>query len=393
VARVSGGLGYYLMTVVQRTASGKTITEKPLYRDRFEEALRVALGDFFEIRSIVFADPNGPARTLASNQHPANLPMLDERTASRVWQETPLAYLFLAVKDPTVDRVPALEIELDFFDREGKVVIPVPSNPLQIEISPDASLRRPATDIAVTQIVDSRELADGRLSIDVIAAAHGLVPEIDELLKLADYSPRVLEVTNAEGPHVSRLHNGPEGLYPVSERTWTVQLDPASLLRGAKERIDFTFPQPTSADIAVLHRTYQDMDPVEAAATVTLVEGEAVSQLATTNYWLWGGAAGLLAAAIVVILKRSTTPAPALAASPFSLPQEVSPFSIVTLLSRIQSSRDVALSQEQRQSLRRDIAAVERGAFARETESYSSQDLESLGRRWLSIASSTASRA
>lgn len=398
VARESGGFSKYLMNEVQRTVSGKTVTEKPLYRDRFEEALRVAIGDFFEIRSIVFADPNGGARPLASGQQPANLLMKDDKTpakdvsqtplADAVWQETPLAYLFLEVKDPTVDRVPALEIDLDFFDREGKVVIPVPSNPLQIEIAADAPARRPATDIAVTQIVDSRELADGRLSIDVIAAAHGLVPEIDELLKLTGYTPKVLEVAKAEGPHVSRLHSGPDGLYAVSERTWTVHLDPTPLLRGAAGRIEFTFPQPTSPEIQVIHRTYQDMDPVDAAATVTLLEGDAVSQVARTNYWLWAAAGSLLVAvAAVILLLRNSTAVEGPAVPSFSLPNEVSPFSIVALLHRIQSSPTAPLSEEQRQSLNGDIIAVERRAFARDADSFSAQDLEAIGRRWLKAVS------
>ncbi len=111
----------------------------------------MALGGFFEIRTIVFAAPADGSRDIAT---PSGAP-------EGQWQETPLAYLLLATKDTTVDRVPALEIELDFFDREGKVIIPVPSNPLQIEISRTADEpQRPAPNIAVTQIVDSRELAE-----------------------------------------------------------------------------------------------------------------------------------------------------------------------------------------------------------------------------------------
>jgi hypothetical protein len=242
--------------------------------------------------------------------------------------------------------------------------------------------------VTITQIVDSRELADGRLKIDVIAAAHGLVPEIDELLQLAGYTPQVQEVAEGEGLHVSKLHSGPDGLYAVSERTWTVHLDPTPLLRGAKERIEFTFPQPTSPEIQVVHRTYQDMDPVEAAATVTLMEGEAVSQVSRPNYWLWAAGGGVLLAVVaVIVLLRNATVVEGPVASPFSLPRELSPFSIVTLLHRIQSSPAADLSDEQRQSLCRDIVAVERRAFAREADSFSPQDLEMIGRRWLSIVS------
>ena len=91
------------------------------------------------------------------------------------------------MKDPTVDRIPPLEIDLDFFDRDGKVVIPVPSPPVLIEIAEGASSRRPAAGIEITQIVDARELAASRrLKMDVVATARGLVPDLEELLELSN---------------------------------------------------------------------------------------------------------------------------------------------------------------------------------------------------------------
>ena len=70
--------------------------------------------------------------------------------------------------------MPPLEIELDFFDRDGKVVIPLPSNPLLIEVAAEAPALRPAANIAMTEIVDARELVEHkRLKLDVIATAHG----------------------------------------------------------------------------------------------------------------------------------------------------------------------------------------------------------------------------
>ena len=334
VARESGGFGKYLMNEVQRTVSGKTVIEKPLYRDRFEEALRVALADFFEIRSITFADPASGARDVASISGSGTRESSDRSlttSATAHWRETPLAYLLLATKDQTVDRVPALEIELDFFDREGKVVIPVPSNPILIELNAEAPAQRPAMNVSLTQIVDSRELTDKRLKIDVIATAHGLVPELDQLLKLSDYSLSVREVSDKEGLLVNELHSGPEGLYPISERSWTVEFDPTPLLRGASSRVDFEFPAAHSSDIEVTYRRYQDLDPVEAAAKFTLVEGSEVAKLAETDYRLWiGGAIGLIVIGVLTYLALRRKPLDSSAAPPlFSLPREVTPFSVI----------------------------------------------------------------
>ncbi len=407
VARESGGFGKYLMNEVPRTVSGKTIIEKPLYRDRFEEALKLALKDFFEIRSITFADPASGARTYEPGERggvsppvgssPSPINSQSNRGADAAplakdagWQETPLAYLLLETKDKTVDRVPALEIELDFFDREGKVVIPVPSNPIQIEMNPEAPPQRPAENVALTLIVDSRELTDKRLKIDVIATAHGLVPELDQSLQLPDYSLTVQEVADKDKLVVSELHSGADGIYPVSERSWTVDLDPTPLLRGASSRVEFEFPAAKSRDIQVTYRRYQDMDPVDAAAKVTLVEGAEVAKVAEADNRLWiGGTVGLLAIGLVTFLALRRKPADAFAAPPlFTFPREVTPFSVIALLHRIQSSRAVPLNDEQRLSLTSDIHALEQHTFARNSTTAPTHDLNALAGRWLSITKS-----
>lgn len=372
VARESGGFSKYLMNEVPRTVSGKTIIEKPLYRDRFEEALKVALADIFEIRSITFADPASGARDV-------------ETPANSGWQETPLAYLLLATKDKTVDRIPALEIELDFFDREGKVVIPVPSNPILIEMNAEAPAQRPATNVSLTQIVDSRELADKRLKIDVVATAHGLVPDLDQLLQLSGDQLTVQEVTDKVGLLVSELHNGPDGLYPISERSWTVDLDPTPLLRGASSRVDFEFPAAKSADTQVTYRRYQDLDAVEAAAKVTLLEGAEVAKVAETDYRLWiGGGLGLLVVGVLTFLALRRKPADSSAAPPlFTFPREVTPFSVIALLHRIQSSHAVPLNDEQRLTLKSDIHSLEQHTFARNSTAAPTHELNVLARRWL----------
>ena len=376
VARESGGFSKYLMNEVPRTVSGKTIIEKPLYRDRFEEALKVALKDFFEIRSITFAEPASGARSHATGERGGG------------WQETPLAYLLLETKDKTVDRVPALEIELDFFDREGKVVIPVPSNPILIEMNAEAPAQRPATNVSLTQIVDSRELTEKRLKIDVLATAHGLVPELDQLLQLSGYQLTVQEVTDKERLLVSELHNGPDGLYPISERSWTIELDPTPLLRGASSRVEFEFPAAKSADIEITYRRYQDMDPVEAAAKVTLVEGAEVAKVAETDYRLWiGGVVGLLVVGLLTFLALRRKPADSSNAPPlFTFPREVTPFSVIALLHRIQSSQVVSLTDDQRHLLQSEIHRLEQHTFARESNSTSSRDLDELAHRWLGTA-------
>lgn len=396
LAREAGGFGKYLQNETRRTVSGKTIVEQPLYRDRFEEALRIALADFFEIKSIIFADPNAGAKPMIpeggemSVSTTAAGPEVVPAAGDEKWQETPLAYLHLVAKDATVDRVPPLEIELDFFDRDGKVVIPLPSTPVLIEIAPDAPARRSATAIAITQIVDARELAEHkRLKLDVIATANGLVPDLEDLLELKAFGLQITNIDNREGLHVSELHSGDDGLYAKSERNWTVELDPAPLLQGAQQRVEFEFPQPQSEATAVTYRTYEDMDPVAAAAKITLAEGEAAAAIAEPNYpaWIGGGIVACLAVGLILTRLLWKQPVDGSQAAPaFVAPREATPFAVATLLHRIRGSKLAHLTDAQVAELTRDIQSLEQGSFAPAANPRSESELRSLADAWVRAA-------
>jgi hypothetical protein len=392
LAREAGGFGKYLQNEVRRTFSGRTVTEQPFYRDRFEESLRLALEDFFTIKAIVFADPQAGARDLAEDK--------GAKTDGRRWQETPLAYLHLEAKDATVDRMPPFEIELDFYDRDGKVVIPVPSTPALIDIADDATAVRPVANIEITEIVDAREMVpekgeekdfEPRLKLDVVANADGLIPDIKELLDLDKYPLPVLEIDQREGLLVRELKSDADGLRPKTERSWTVHFDPAPLRRGAAEKIDFTFPATRRDDMKVAFRTYKDMDPVEAAQQVTLVEGENVAGISTVNYGrllssLVGGAIGFAVLMYFLLRKK---PEVVVQAPLFVVPREATPFAVAALLHRIRNSDKVSLSTEQKQQLYGDLVALERTAFADGANGHGekpTRELETLAKRWVEVA-------
>lgn len=389
LARESGGFGKYLQNEVPRTVNGKMQSDKPLYRDRFEEALRLAIEDFFTIKALTFADPQAGARDLPAD--------LAGKSDGRHWQETPLAYLYLEAKDSTVDRLPPLEIELDFYDRDGKVVIPVPSTPVLIDIADDAPAARPATNIEITQIVDARGMVPEQgeekdfepvLKLDVVANADGLIPDLKELLDLDKYSLTVLEIDEREGILVRELKSDADGMRAKTERSWTVHLDPAPLLRGASEKVDFQFPTARKPDLKIAYRTYQDMDPVAAAERVTLLEGKAVAAVAQTNYRAWavlGVAALALFGLVLYVVLR---PRPEVIVKPplFTAPREATPFAVAALLHRIRSSDQVSLNSEQQSQLNGEIVALERAAFADGANGNGekpTRELETLAKRWI----------
>src|SRR5262249_43826017 len=118
-------------------------------------------------------------------------------------------------------------------------------------------------------------------------------------------------------------------------------------------------------------------------------EGPEVEKIAQTNYFAWGvggfaSLAAILLAGIVVFWKN---PKPAeTKAAAFDVPRDVTPFAVVTLLHRIQASRDVNLTDAQRSELRHDVANLEQASFARGSAAYSTDELSSLARRWVHVA-------
>ena len=128
---------------------------------------------------------------------------------------------------------------------------------------------------------------------------------------------------------------------------------------------------------------------MDAAAQITLVEGEAVTTLAQIDYRLWGaGAAGVLLAlaGLIVFLARNRTTHASDAPPLFSLPTEFTPFSVIALLHRIKSSHTVDLTEEQRCSLQADVQTLEQQTFARGEPTSRTLDLEALARRWLQVS-------
>ncbi|MCA9177429.1 MAG: hypothetical protein KDB14_23250 [Planctomycetales bacterium] len=385
VARESGGFGDYLRNQTQRVVSGRTINEEPLYRDRFEESLRLELESFFQIHSIVFADPDSPPRDIAA---PAGVPSHAEL---RQWQETPLCYLLLQPQDSSVDRVPSLSLELDFFDRDGKVVIPAESFPLQIAVSPDAE-PHPASQVSVTQIVDARELKDGKLKLDLAVNADGLAPDWKELLDVDRFSLPIHDAAPLGGLQVKQLRwDQQHGMVAQTENSWTLQLDPQPLLQGAGDRIAFDFLAARSPQTSMVYLRYEDVDPVEAAESITLLEGAEAGELTGVGRYVWILLAliSLAAAGAVLLLRRSgaasveTTPL-------FAMPRESTPFSVVALLRRIRDSQQVRLSDELRSALAQDVDRIERQSFARAATDVEAAALEATARQWLDRANSSA---
>ena len=115
IERESGGFGRYLQN---QNNSGYYYYNfgRPLenYRDKFQEIVKQALQEQFEVISVTFQDEKVNSRA----------------TSEYGWRVTPYAYLLLKARGPKVDKIAPLRLDLDFMDTSGYVILPVESPPI-----------------------------------------------------------------------------------------------------------------------------------------------------------------------------------------------------------------------------------------------------------------------
>src|SRR4029077_1186790 len=101
------------------------------------------------------------------------------------WQETPLAYVVLRAKEAAVDRIPSIQLDMDFSDTAGQVVLPVRSQVQPMDAKDAEPALRPCDDLALTLTMDEREWRDGKVVIEVAAKGRGIIPSHTQLFDFA----------------------------------------------------------------------------------------------------------------------------------------------------------------------------------------------------------------
>lgn len=361
VERESGGFARYLQNRNQPYYASMYGGQQRSGRDDFEKQLREKLSDTFDLKVITFADEKVQSRGVG---RPG-------------WRETPLAYLLLQAKDGAVDRLPSFHFDLDFFDQRGQVVLPVESSIVLLDARPEHGAARPVSQVAVTQILDDREAAAGRLTLDVRATGRGVLPELKDLLdvSLAGFT---ITKTNDSSVNVTKLDTEGDDLASLTERSWVFELRPEGQGKGPAL---FRFPPAKAKGIELTYKRYADADLVEVKPELAL----AGLRLRPDFTWLWvllGLAMAGGAATFAVRRRLAVRPAEAGEAA-YAMPAQVTPFTALTLLRRIQADDRLALADERRGELARTIRELEQGYFARPTNGSPNGDLTRLLQTWL----------
>ena len=306
------------------------------YRDKFETALRESLTDHFEVLSVTFHSEK----------------IQSQGDAEEGWRKTPYAYVLMRAVGPEVDMIPPVQMDLDFNDNSGYVVLPIASAKIPINARPEKPSARVFRNLEIAQSLDERESETGMISLEVRAKAHGLIPDLEDIL---DLNPREFSTESIEDGGVSITQvdpNDPENA-AVSERLWTVLLKPREGLNRYPTHFQFGTSKIDGAEM--LFQKYEDADLAEVPSEVRIQQKYGEGTPAWAVALIFGA---ILAAGFIVywLLRPRNLPE---VAGPrgFDMPSEINPFTIVALLQKIRSSGMV--SPDRQNDLEKDIHNLE----------------------------------
>lgn len=353
-------------------------------RDELELNIREALGLFFDVRAIAFSPKDVQPRA----------------TDQSGWEETVLAYIQVKAKDASVDKIPRIQMSLEFLDLTGPVRITTESAETMIKVTDQPTAPRPYDRVELTQILDSRSLdTTEEVLLDVKATACGLVPDLEQLFDLDAFGQQlpIARIDPHEGTVLRQVNSWGDTVHAVSERRWTVVLDAANLVAPPR-RIELQLPKP-KIEAKVAHQAYVEMDLVDLDEPVATVgKGEAVVATAERSnsdarrllYIGAGGGAILLVLVLLAVIWRASRsrPRPLRAADVFRLPSEIDGFVVVQLLRALGGSELVRMSSAHRSEMQQDIHRIQASCFGDNGPGKLSEDeLRLVARKWLRVAS------
>jgi hypothetical protein len=277
--------------------------------------------------------------------------------------------------------MPAFHMDLDFADARGQVVLPVQSAVTLLDARPDRVPARPAEGLEITQILDDREIGQGKIALEIKATGRGLVPGFGELLKTNFTGLRVEELTDP-GLAIARIDAEADELAPVSERNWVIKL---AVTDEAPASLQFKFPEPVAANVKAVYKRYADADLVEVQPMLALT---GVS-LRPRPWWHWAIMVGLgiIVVGTGAIWLRNQKPKRVSERPRYALPEPATAFSLIALLRRMEADGSISWKDSDRAELDASIRQLETHYFSRERNGHTEPDLASIGRHWVNLAS------
>jgi hypothetical protein len=344
--------------------------QKPInYRDEFTKNIHTALDETFEVSSVTF--------------HDANVKTID--LPREGWQQTPLAYLVLRAKDASVDRIPSLQLDMDFSDQAGQVVLPVRTQVQPIEARDATSGVRPCQELALAFTMDEREWRAGKVVVEVSARGHGLIPSHTQLFDFERPGFDV-EVTD-NGLSITQFESDGKRRIPQADRNWQFTYHRKKDLRGD---VVFRFPA-LKGDLKPKTTEYKHYDDADLVAVDAKKAADGVLLRSTANTALRYGVIGVVVLALAILgllIRRRRPDAVQSGEAALALPPQITPFSVLAYLRRVQRESNGRLNEANRQSLQEEIRKLEAAFFPVGAASTNGTDLEAVARKWQRTAAS-----
>ena len=362
--RESGGFGKYLQNQVNMGGGGGA--QRQNLRDDFAKNIHAALDETFEVISLTFHDNSVKTIDLPRDG----------------WVETPLLYAVLRAKTPAVDRIPSIQLDMDFIDQPGQVVLPVMSQVQPLDARDDKVPVRPCANLMLDVVMDEREWTDGKLVVEIIARGQGIIPDLDELF---DWRRDGFDVEVVEaGLSVSQFVSDGKQRLPKADRNWQLTYSRKPDLKGD---VRFSFPSlnPGVEPAAIEYKHYEGadiitLDAAKAAAGVKL-PGTAANR--TRNVALLVLLVAAVACLIVIVARRrkSIVRPPS---GQLTVPAEPTPFNTIAFLSRLREDRAKLLNAQDRAALDAQIREIESACFS--GRQANQVDLAAMIGKWNTIA-------
>jgi hypothetical protein len=364
--RESGGFSKYLQNQSpQQQMMGGQGGDRQNLREDFAKNIHAALDETFEIISITF--PASASKTI-------DLPRDG-------WVETPFAYLVMRAKSAAVDRIPSIQIDMDFVDQPGQVVLPVLSQVQPLDAKDAMVENRPCGELALNLTMDEREWKDDKVVVEIQARGQGIIPALDGLFdtKRDGFD---LEIVDSNMSLTEFVSDGKQRV-PQADRNWQLTYQRKPDLRG-----DVVFPFPALkagiTPVSIEYKHYQDADLVTVDAAKATAGIKLASQVGNTprSAVLLGLLAVLIAAGVWLTRKRKTKQS--IVTQDLTVPTDPTPFSTVAFLRRIRTIHAPQLSDKDKAALTAQIDEIEAGYFS--GAQAPSLDLPAIIGKWHGVA-------
>ncbi|MFT5904823.1 MAG: hypothetical protein ACI9E1_000409 [Cryomorphaceae bacterium] len=368
IEREAGGFSKYLQN---QSANGGYNYGRPTedYRDKFSEKSMAVLDEHFDVKSITFHKEDVESYT----------------DAEHGWRVTPYAYIVLQTKGEQVDKIPSLQIDFDFMDTSGYVVIPISSAEIPIATNTEAA-PRPMQDLSISQIYDDRLLEkEQKILLEVRADAHGIIPPVEDLIDLGSLTDFEIEKIDDKGSLVSTLDPATTDSPAISERYAVIHLKPKSDTMPSS----FTFPTPLTG-VTVKEKDglstqrYDDVDLVNVTSTIDLLPSK---NLSGTTWIIIGLITAFIIAAVLYLLSSNKKKA-ALNSEPeheFTIPENLTPVNALHLLDLIKTKRQQTgkLDDQQQLALDGDMNNIMQNHFGKSNPEEGNAGLMETIKKWL----------